>query len=876
MQILDMSIAKAVPRASAGTQPPANGTALGFADVLAHATPSRINPSGTLPKAPMTTEVPDPVSPDLDNKQGGNALQSAKQPIHGQPDLEFLNGNLSGATTSGATQAEKAPTGAAKSDSTSNTALIEAFMDAPLDPLAIEAATAVAEDSKGTTEIRAKARAVGQLNANFVSPVDSPLGSSERSSKDPAQVDFNLVNQLAALVLPNAPIFPPMPLTAPTASSTPVSATQTSSSVELVQPVSPDEPSLTGAKQPLDTQGPSALSAKALPTPLDARSPLTPLSFSEPVSPLSGNPGLQKTDVLPVRAAGTARPTLDSKSPALSYFTPTIATDVAPPAVINSAAGEAIDNSLLVLPRGEQPADINTGGQNRESLAPKTPPRVSSSSGLDGKDVRIRFSIAPPPMLFNEAQPFEFVSSSRVTAPLTPTIAELPPSVPPVTLSPRADPDGANANGVSHFHSEPPPSVSALAAPMTAADPKPPSPTDAAVPLSPEVPLLDGAELPRVHANAIEASPALRSERTALSPLPTPPPGSPAQPTFLVSSLPQTAQSTPAASHGLETDGHRDGKGEAPPKPFPGSAVNPQTADKPVDNAAISPGSRPAVHSSTSNSGSLNEQAISLSPQLNATVATGTGTATQDPPSTSVPATKGTSPPVDDAKPAPQETKKDPVPSLDPKMPAAAAAQNTTSSLAQMASVANATPSPTSSAPEPPAKSSSPSPLPPAHQMLDAAPVAAATDATGMPPSVHTTPDSGALQMRIGVHTNAFGAIEVRTVIDQSQVGISIHADHNLARWFHNEVGGLEVGLKSQHLSLTAVDFSCDRSGVHTATSFQHGQPRQNFSQSSGPAAAVSPAGDPGTAEPEIGEPEIDAHPPAILNPAETRVSILA
>jgi hypothetical protein len=115
-------------------------------------------------------------------------------------------------------------------------------------------------------------------------------------------------------------------------------------------------------------------------------------------------------------------------------------------------------------------------------------------------------------------------------------------------------------------------------------------------------------------------------------------------------------------------------------------------------------------------------------------------------------------------------------------------------------------------------------------------------------------------QMHMGVRTDAFGAVEIHTVVQQSQVGITVHADRDISRWFSSEVPGLESGLNNSHLNLTGVNFDHGRSGVQTATGFSNGQPsngqpRQNSSQTSGaqsaglrgvaspePAAATEPA----------------------------------
>jgi hypothetical protein len=183
-------------------------------------------------------------------------------------------------------------------------------------------------------------------------------------------------------------------------------------------------------------------------------------------------------------------------------------------------------------------------------------------------------------------------------------------------------------------------------------------------------------------------------------------------------------------------------------------------------------------------------------------------------------------------------------------------------------------PSPSSSVTPPaiPEKSGAPAELPLAHQMLDSAPVAPTNDPALV--GAHLPSDSAALQMHLGVHTNAFGNIEIHTVVEQSQVGVAIHGDRDLARWFNSEVGGLETGLKGQHLNLTSVDFSSNRSGVQTASSFQQGQPRQNSPQNAGTYAAAPSHDNDATAAEAVNELDLTAALP--LQGMETRVSILA
>jgi hypothetical protein len=135
--------------------------------------------------------------------------------------------------------------------------------------------------------------------------------------------------------------------------------------------------------------------------------------------------------------------------------------------------------------------------------------------------------------------------------------------------------------------------------------------------------------------------------------------------------------------------------------------------------------------------------------------------------------------------------------------------------------------------------------LPQAHQMLDGAPAAPIT-----PPPAPIVPGSASdlqmaaqtnAQMHVGVRTDAFGAVEIHTVVEQSQIGITVHSDRDISRWFSSEVPGLESGLNNNHLNLTGVNFDHGGSGVQTATSFQQGQQRQHFSQTPGSPSAALP-----------------------------------
>jgi hypothetical protein len=176
------------------------------------------------------------------------------------------------------------------------------------------------------------------------------------------------------------------------------------------------------------------------------------------------------------------------------------------------------------------------------------------------------------------------------------------------------------------------------------------------------------------------------------------------------------------------------------------------------------------------------------------------------------------------------------------------------------------TPAPPASVPPPQVAPSAAPELPKTHQMLDSAPPA--------PPTPPIAPDPAAAQMNaqmhVGIRTEAFGVVEIHTVVQQSQVGITVHADRDIAHWFTSELPGLESGLNKNHLNLTAVDFDNGRSGVQTATSFQHGHPQQHLSETPGSQSAALP--DQNTASESAAADILTSD--LSIGPAQTHVSI--
>lgn len=72
----------------------------------------------------------------------------------------------------------------------------------------------------------------------------------------------------------------------------------------------------------------------------------------------------------------------------------------------------------------------------------------------------------------------------------------------------------------------------------------------------------------------------------------------------------------------------------------------------------------------------------------------------------------------------------------------------------------------------------------------------------------HLADSGGQSEMRIGLRTSAFGTVEVRAVVHDSQVGLAIGAERGeLHRLFTNEVAGISQRLEQQDLRLDAVRF---------------------------------------------------------------------
>ena len=131
--------------------------------------------------------------------------------------------------------------------------------------------------------------------------------------------------------------------------------------------------------------------------------------------------------------------------------------------------------------------------------------------------------------------------------------------------------------------------------------------------------------------------------------------------------------------------------------------------------------------------------------------------------------------------------------------------------------------------PAPPhAPAPEPQPLPKTQQMLDTTPRMPLAPAAPPLARVMTDP-AGDVQMHLGIRTSAFGAVEIQTTLHQSQVGVAVHGESGLGRWFSSEVPNIEAGLRDYHLNLANIQFDGGQAGLQTATSFHHEQAQRNF-----------------------------------------------
>jgi flagellar hook-length control protein FliK len=102
-------------------------------------------------------------------------------------------------------------------------------------------------------------------------------------------------------------------------------------------------------------------------------------------------------------------------------------------------------------------------------------------------------------------------------------------------------------------------------------------------------------------------------------------------------------------------------------------------------------------------------------------------------------------------------------------------------------------------------------------------------------------------EMHIGLNTSAFGAVDVRTVVHASEVGLTVGREKgDLHSLLSNELPTIANSLQQQSLRLTQVNFH-HGSGLSGNTSSGGGSPQQRFAPSSAQSATSSSS--PDTAE---------------------------
>jgi hypothetical protein len=121
-----------------------------------------------------------------------------------------------------------------------------------------------------------------------------------------------------------------------------------------------------------------------------------------------------------------------------------------------------------------------------------------------------------------------------------------------------------------------------------------------------------------------------------------------------------------------------------------------------------------------------------------------------------------------------------------------------------------------------PSDACDPSPAAPLQQPLQ--PAASSPDNARI-----TTDAAGEMQMRVGIRTTAFGAVEIYTSVHQNQVGLSVHGERGMEHWLSTEVQSIESGLKDHHLHLTTVELDRSGTGLQTSTGSQQQHSQRGF-----------------------------------------------
>jgi hypothetical protein len=123
-------------------------------------------------------------------------------------------------------------------------------------------------------------------------------------------------------------------------------------------------------------------------------------------------------------------------------------------------------------------------------------------------------------------------------------------------------------------------------------------------------------------------------------------------------------------------------------------------------------------------------------------------------------------------------------------------------------------------------------------------------------------------EMHIGLRTQAFGSVEVHTVVHESQLGLTLGSEKgNLRSFLNSEVPGLQTTLGQHDLRMENIRFLENRAGGGTGLSGGPNQQPRSFRQSSASSTTELP--------PEDGQ---DSLPEESISGSDpiTRLSVLA
>ncbi len=119
-------------------------------------------------------------------------------------------------------------------------------------------------------------------------------------------------------------------------------------------------------------------------------------------------------------------------------------------------------------------------------------------------------------------------------------------------------------------------------------------------------------------------------------------------------------------------------------------------------------------------------------------------------------------------------------------------------------------------------------------------------------------------EMRIDLRTQAFGSVEVHTVVHGTQIGLEVGSEKGDLRAFLSpEVSGLQSAFRQQDLHFDSIRFLSRGAGVETGLSGEADAQSRSFRQ-----GRSAPLGDPGNnaGGQSLGEPEVSANSPTGLN----------